>query len=62
MNLTNQAVNKRRKVTPDTQAGLCMCSECGKIFDTKHEVDNHNRKKHYVKSLPKGEYYRIDIE
>jgi uncharacterized C2H2 Zn-finger protein len=39
-----------------------MCPECGKIFDTKHEVDKHMRKKHYFKSLPKGEYYTIDIE
>jgi len=62
MNLTNQAGIERRKVTGDTRAGQYMCPECGKIFDTKQEVDNHIRKKHHLKSFPKGVYNTLDIE
>jgi len=36
----------KRKSTPNTRAGQYMCAECGKIFDTKKEVDNHQRNKH----------------
>ena len=36
----------KRKITPNTRAGQYMCSECGKIFDTKKEVKNHQRMKH----------------
>jgi len=35
----NQVV--KRKSTPQTRAGQYMCPECGKIFQTKKEVDSH---------------------
>jgi hypothetical protein len=31
----------KRKSTPETRAGQYMCDECGQIFDTKKQVDNH---------------------
>ncbi|MGE5187809.1 MAG: hypothetical protein ACM3JE_02155 [Betaproteobacteria bacterium] len=37
---------KQRRSNPETQAGQYMCPECGKVFDTKIEVDNHIYKKH----------------
>jgi transcription elongation factor Elf1 len=33
----------KRKSTPNTRAGQYMCAECGKIFDTKKEWENHQR-------------------
>ncbi len=43
----------KRRSTPETRAGQYMCPECGKIFDTKKEVDNHIRETHasYIKSM-----------
>ncbi|MCL5876484.1 MAG: hypothetical protein M1540_01570 [Candidatus Bathyarchaeota archaeon] len=42
----NSSQMVKRRVTPQTRAGQYMCAECGKIFDTKKEVDSHRRKKH----------------
>ncbi|MCW4000016.1 MAG: hypothetical protein NWE93_07240 [Candidatus Bathyarchaeota archaeon] len=36
----------RRRCTPQTHAGQYMCVECGEIFDTKKEVENHRHQKH----------------
>jgi uncharacterized C2H2 Zn-finger protein len=36
----------KRKITSQTRAGQYMCPECGKIFDTKKEVDSHILVKH----------------
>lgn len=36
----------KRRSTPETRAGQYMCPECGKIFDTKPEVDVHIHKAH----------------
>jgi uncharacterized C2H2 Zn-finger protein len=36
----------KRKITSQTRAGQYMCPECGKIFDTKKEVENHVRMMH----------------
>jgi hypothetical protein len=43
----------KRRSTPETKAGQYMCAECGKIFETKIEVDSHRRKKHgsHLKSV-----------
>ena len=38
--------SKRRKSTPQTRAGQYMCPQCGKVFETKKEVDQHINKKH----------------
>ena len=38
----------KRKSTSKTRAGQYMCSECGKIFETKKEVDEHIRMKHDI--------------
>lgn len=40
----SQAVKRRSTTT--TRAGQYMCAECGKIFDTKNEVDTHIHKWH----------------
>ncbi|MGE5556612.1 MAG: hypothetical protein ACM3UY_10225 [Methanocella sp.] len=46
----------KRRSTPTTRAGQYMCAECGRIFDTKNEVDVHIHKKHKprMKSLLNG--------
>jgi len=49
--ILNEEVEKlsqiiKRKSTPSTRAGQYMCAECGKIFDTKKELENHQRNKH----------------
>jgi uncharacterized C2H2 Zn-finger protein len=36
----------KRRSTPETRAGQYMCPECGKIYDTKAEVDVHIHKAH----------------
>lgn len=36
----------KRRSTPTTRVGQYMCAECGKIFNTKNEVDTHIRKRH----------------
>ncbi|MCW4004222.1 MAG: hypothetical protein NWE95_09970 [Candidatus Bathyarchaeota archaeon] len=36
----------KRKSTPETKAGQYMCPQCGKIFDTKKQVDRHLCKEH----------------
>ena len=37
----------KRRSTPQTKAGQYMCPECGKIFESKKEVDNHIQTEHY---------------
>lgn len=49
LNQTNIAAINRRKSTPLTHAGQYMCPECGKVFETKKEVDAHIRMKHKTK-------------
>ena len=46
----------KRRSTPNTRAGQYMCADCGKIFDTKTEVDVHIHKAHKprMKSLLNG--------
>ncbi|MGD6852088.1 MAG: C2H2-type zinc finger protein [Candidatus Bathyarchaeia archaeon] len=39
----------KRRSTPQTRAGQYMCPQCGKVFDTKVEVDSHIRKSHKPK-------------
>lgn len=36
----------KRRSTPETRAGQYMCPDCGKIFDTKKEVDTHKQMIH----------------
>ena len=36
----------KRKITPSTRVGQYMCAECGKIFDAKKELENHQRTEH----------------
>ena len=36
----------KRRAKPGTHAGQYMCVECGEIFDTKKEVDEHRRRCH----------------
>jgi len=36
----------KRRSTPETRAGQYMCPDCGKIFDTKKEVDTHKHTMH----------------
>jgi len=43
--LNSSQIVKRRS-TPETRAGQYMCAECGKIFDTKAEVDVHRFREH----------------
>ncbi len=43
------AALKCRKSTSETRAGQYMCPECGKVFETKKEVDAHIRNKHKTK-------------
>jgi len=33
----------KRKSTPQTRAGQYMCKDCGKVFETKKEVEKHMR-------------------
>jgi hypothetical protein len=49
LNQSNIAAIRRRKSTPQTRAGQYMCPECGKVSDTKKEVDAHIRSKHQTK-------------
>ncbi len=42
----NLSQTVKRRVTPEAHAGQYMCPECGKIFDTKKEVDSHLRTMH----------------
>jgi uncharacterized C2H2 Zn-finger protein len=41
----------KRKSTPQTKAGQYMCPECGKIFETKKEVDRHSSIRHEDKRV-----------
>ena len=36
----------KRKSTPQTRAGQYMCPECGKIFNTKKQVNKHLYENH----------------
>lgn len=49
LNKINIVAIKRRKSTPQTRAEQYMCPECGKVSDTKKEVDAHIRSKHKTK-------------
>lgn len=42
----NVSLAVKRRSTPQTKAGQYMCPECGKVFDTKKQVDRHFYRKH----------------
>ncbi len=46
----------KRRVNPEARAGQYMCPECGRLFDTKKEVDNHIKRTHepYIRSVHNG--------
>lgn len=44
--MMSRASIKRRRSTPETHAGQYMCPECGQVFETKKEVDNHIQTMH----------------
>ena len=42
----NESNRQAQEAPLKTRAGQYMCAECGKIFDTKKELENHQRDEH----------------